>query len=148
MCNCGFLAHDVDQISCPGCKDRFLLPTSFYHHLYRRSVMITFTCGPCGDATMTFYNKCHLRVHVLTHLEADGLASVSVVQPGMPSLKWIHSDQMFWSDIVMILINNIQTKCATEPTQISLIRSPNIIEARNETFLFFKKLLTHGLLKY
>ena len=97
---------------------------------------------------MTFYNKCHLRVHVLTHLEADGLASVSVVQPGMPSLKWIHSDQIFWSDIVMILINNIQTKCATEPTQISLIRSPNIIEARNETFLFFKKLLTHGFLKY
>jgi hypothetical protein len=32
--------RDVEQLSCPGCKDRFLLPSSFFQHLYRKSVRI------------------------------------------------------------------------------------------------------------
>ena len=84
----------MDQISCPGCKDRFLLPTSFYNHLYRRSVMITFTCGPCGDANMTFYNKCHLRVHALTHLEVNGVSSVPVVEPETLAVTSLSPEQL------------------------------------------------------
>ena len=55
----------LEQLGCPGCKDRFLIPTSFFQHLYRKTVLITYTCGPCGDRSMAFYNRCHLRVHVL-----------------------------------------------------------------------------------
>ena len=55
----------LEQLSCPGCKDRFLIPRSFYQHLYRKSVLITYTCRPCGNKAMSFYNRCHLRVHVL-----------------------------------------------------------------------------------
>ena len=55
----------LEQLSCPGCKDRFLIPRSFYQHLYRKSVLITYTCRPCGNKEMSFYNRCHLRVHVL-----------------------------------------------------------------------------------
>ena len=31
-----------------GCKDRFLLPTSFFQHIYRKSARILFHCSPCG----------------------------------------------------------------------------------------------------
>ena len=55
----------LEQLCCPGCKDRFLIPKSFFQHLYRKTVLITYTCGPCGNQAMSFYNRCHLRVHIL-----------------------------------------------------------------------------------
>ena len=58
----------LEQLCCPGCKDRFLIPKSFYQHLYRKTVLITYTCGPCGDQSMAFYNRCHLRVHILRYI--------------------------------------------------------------------------------
>lgn len=60
---------ELEQLCCPGCKDRFLLPTSFFQHIYRKSARITFNCGPCGNSSLAFYNRCHLRIHVLSHLE-------------------------------------------------------------------------------
>ena len=67
---------EVEQLGCPGCKDRFLIPSMFFQHLYRKSVRITFNCKVCG--TMSFYNRCHLRTHVLSHLEVDGTTSVTM----------------------------------------------------------------------
>ena len=58
---------DLEQLHCPGCKDRFLLPTSFFQHIYRRSCRISFDCVPCGQMVF-FHNRCHLRLHVLSHL--------------------------------------------------------------------------------
>ena len=75
---------ELEQLSCPGCKDRFLLPTSFYQHIYRKSARIHFDCIPCGKWN-TFFNKCHLRTHILSHLEVDGIQSVSI--PGPQSLE-------------------------------------------------------------
>ena len=84
--------REVDQLSCPGCKDRFLLPTSFFQHLYRKSVLISFVCGPCGNLSMSFHNKCHLRVHILSHLELDGSSSVPVVEPETLSVSSLSED--------------------------------------------------------
>ncbi len=69
---------ELEQLSCPGCKDRFLLPTSFFQHIYRKSCRITFVCEPCGGRSLAFYNKCHMRTHVLSHLEVDGLSSIAL----------------------------------------------------------------------
>jgi hypothetical protein len=67
---------DVDMLCCPGCKDRFILPTTFFQHVYRRSISIAFSCQSCQD-TINFLNSCHLKMHVLSHMETDGIASVS-----------------------------------------------------------------------
>ena len=72
---------ELEQLSCPGCKDRFLLPTSFYQHIYRKSARITFQCAGCGDKVLDFYNRCHLRIHILSHLEVDGIQSVNLAGP-------------------------------------------------------------------
>lgn len=71
--------RDLEQLNCPGCKDRFLIPTTFIQHLYRKSVRINFDCKVCGS--LSFYNRCHLRTHVLSHLEVDGSSSVTVQDP-------------------------------------------------------------------
>ncbi len=62
-----------------GCKDRFLLPQTFFQHIYRKSVRIIYTCTTCGD--LEFHNRCHLRTHILSHLEVDGLSSVTLSGP-------------------------------------------------------------------
>ncbi len=67
---------ELEQLCCPGCKDRFLIPSTFFQHLYRKSVRISFACRPCGN--LTFYNRCHLRTHVLSHLEIDGTNSMTM----------------------------------------------------------------------
>ena len=41
-------SKDLEQLNCPGCKDRFLLPTTFFQHIYRKSASILFKCTPCG----------------------------------------------------------------------------------------------------
>jgi hypothetical protein len=69
---------ELEQLCCPGCKDRFLIPSTFFQHLYRKSVRISFNCRPCGNLTLSFYNRCHLRTHVLSHLEVDGTSSVTI----------------------------------------------------------------------
>ena len=68
---------DLEQLSCPGCKDRFLLPSSFFQHVYRKSVKLTFTCSACEGRTLTFFNRCHLRTHVVGHMERDGVSTVA-----------------------------------------------------------------------
>ena len=67
---------DLEQLCCPGCKDRFLLPSSFFRHMYRKSVKLTFTCSACEGRTLTFFNRCHLRTHVVGHMERDGVSAV------------------------------------------------------------------------
>ena len=68
---------DLEQLCCPGCKDRFLLPSSFFQHVYRKSVKLTFTCSACEGKTLTFFNRCHLRTHVVGHMERDGVSAVA-----------------------------------------------------------------------
>ena len=68
---------DLEQLCCPGCKDRFLLPSSFFQHVYRKSVKLTFACSACEGRTLTFFNRCHLRTHVVGHMERDGVSAVA-----------------------------------------------------------------------
>ena len=73
--------RELEQLMCPGCKDRFLMPNTFLQHMYRKSARISFVCGPCGDVSLSFHNRCHLRTHILSHCEIDGLASVAIKGP-------------------------------------------------------------------
>jgi hypothetical protein len=57
--------------SCPGCNASFLLPTTFFQHLYRRSVRIRFECRHCNNQYLEFSNKCLFRIHLLSHLELE-----------------------------------------------------------------------------
>ena len=79
--------RDLEQLACPGCKDRFLLPESFFQHIYRKSMAIDFSCEGCHQS-LRFNNPCHLKIHVLSHLEIDNVASVSSsytnVSPAQP----------------------------------------------------------------
>ena len=59
---------DLEMLPCPGCQDHFLLPTTFFQHIHRKSVQIYFDCKYCKD-TLIFQNKCLLKIHILTHLE-------------------------------------------------------------------------------
>ena len=68
---------DLEQLCCPGCKDRFLLPSSSFQHVYRKSVKLTFACSACEGRTLTFFNRCHLRTHVVGHMERDGVSAVA-----------------------------------------------------------------------
>jgi hypothetical protein len=68
---------DLEQLCCPGCKDRFLLPSTFFGHVYRKSISLTFTCQPCGGVSLNFSNRCHLKLHVLGHMERDGSGTVA-----------------------------------------------------------------------
>ena len=62
----------LEASSCPGCGDSFLLPTTFFQHLYRRSVRISFECRDCRKY-LEFSNKCLFRIHLLSHWElGDG----------------------------------------------------------------------------
>ncbi len=47
---------DVDLLVCPGCRDRFVLPTTFFQHIYRKSVDISFSCQACEEV-LTFNNR-------------------------------------------------------------------------------------------
>ena len=76
---------ELEQLCCPGCKDRFLIPAAFFQHLYRKSVRISFTCRPCGN--QTFYNRCHLRTHILSHLEVDGTNSMTMADTDSLSIS-------------------------------------------------------------
>ena len=97
--------EDLDQIVCPGCRDRFLIPASFFKHVYRKSVEIQFACQSCkpegGNVPMkTFHNACQLKMHVLSHLEIDGVGSVGTdtisVQPiGSEDLSTGFVDESF-----------------------------------------------------
>lgn len=66
---------EVDLLCCPGCRDRFILPTTFFQHIFRRSLNITFSCQGC-KRVLSFNNNCHLRMHILSHMEVDGISSV------------------------------------------------------------------------
>ncbi|TRY69472.1 hypothetical protein TCAL_03255 [Tigriopus californicus] len=69
-------AKDVEQLCCPGCKDRFLLPHTFFQHVYRKSIGISFNCQLC-QKRLSFNNHCHLKMHVMSHLENDGVSVVA-----------------------------------------------------------------------
>jgi hypothetical protein len=85
---------ELEQLSCPGCKDRFLLPTSFFQHIYRKSARIVFKCGPCGDMNLAFHNRCHFRTHVLSHLEVDGTNSITIPDSGMLSIAPLEESEL------------------------------------------------------
>ena len=44
------------MLCCPGCKDRFVVATSFFQHVYRKSARITFACKGCREV-LTFFNR-------------------------------------------------------------------------------------------
>lgn len=67
----------LEPSQCPGCSDSFLLPTTFFQHVYRRSCVIRYNCDHC-QVSLSFYNRCHFRIHVLSHLEVEGLHSLDI----------------------------------------------------------------------
>ena len=86
--------RELEQLMCPGCKDRFLLPNTFIQHLYRRSANISFVCAPCGDVSLAFYNRCHLRTHILSHCEIDGIQSVAIKGPETIQVSSLESSDL------------------------------------------------------
>ena len=67
--------QDLEMFACPACQDKFLLPVSFFQHIYRRSVIINFDCKSCNKI-MVFHNKCSLKIHLLSHLENDNIDKI------------------------------------------------------------------------
>ena len=66
---------DLEMLPCPACKDRFLLPTTFFQHIFRKSIHIQFNCIICRKV-LSFHNKCSLKIHIQTHLEKDEVESI------------------------------------------------------------------------
>ena len=82
---------DLETDPCPGCGDSFLLPATFFQHVYRKSVMINFNCKPCNKL-FTFTNKCLLRMHTLSHLEDNkelfiSMEDIDILSLNMSELK-------------------------------------------------------------
>ena len=78
--------EDLETNACPGCGDTFLLPATFFQHIYRKSVMISLNCRPCSKR-LTFSNKCLLRIHSLSHFEEDAALSVQLEDIDILSLN-------------------------------------------------------------
>ena len=66
---------DLEVFPCPACQDRFLLPTTFFQHITRKSVEISYHCLCCGEVVV-FHNKCSLKIHILNHLESEDITRV------------------------------------------------------------------------
>ena len=95
---------DLEQLCCPGCKDRFLLASSFFQHVYRKSVKLTFACSACDGETLTFFNRCHLRTHVVGHMENDGVSAVAAERFDASPLDTEQFDSGFFDDAFTRLV--------------------------------------------
>jgi hypothetical protein len=116
-------SEQLDSNSCPGCGDSFLLPTTFFQHLYRRSVRIRFECRRCdGVKYLEFTNKCLFRLHLLSHLERGeegleiGLLELSSLQPGEMEIN-INSNSSS-SSIFSSLHRRTQNQLARAETEV------------------------------
>jgi hypothetical protein len=110
--------------SCPGCGDSFLLPTTFFQHLYRRSVRIRFECRACDGAKyLEFTNKCLFRLHLLSHLEQGeegletGLLELSSLQPS-EMLEISGSSSSNSNSILSSLHRRTQSQLARSETEV------------------------------
>ena len=100
---------DLEMLPCPGCQDRFFLPTTFFQHLLRKSVQINFNCKLC-QKSMVFHNKCSLKIHILGHLESENIEKVETDQIDVLSLNQyqvkMNSDlENFSKEIKTLLVN-------------------------------------------
>lgn len=77
---------DLEMLPCPACKDRFLLPTTFFQHIFRKSIHIQFNCIICRKV-LSFHNKCSLKIHIQTHLENDEVESIETDMLDVMSLN-------------------------------------------------------------
>ena len=66
---------ELEMLPCPACHDRFLLPTTFFQHIFRKSILIQFNCSICRKI-LNFHNKCSLKIHIQTHLENDDIENI------------------------------------------------------------------------
>ena len=66
---------DLEMLLCPACDDRFLLPTTFFQHIFRKSILIQFNCSICRKI-LNFHNKCSLKIHIQAHLENDEVENI------------------------------------------------------------------------
>ena len=89
-------ASDLEMLSCPGCQDRFFIPTTFFQHIHRKSVNINYECKAC-EQVLVFQNKCSLKIHILSHLEVDEKNKVSTDMLCVMSLN--DSDIQMNSDV-------------------------------------------------
>jgi hypothetical protein len=112
--------------SCPGCGDSFLLPTTFFQHLYRRSVRIRFECRGCdGVKYLEFTNKCLFRLHLLSHLEQGGgegletgLLELSSLQPSEMMEINSNSNSSSSNSILSSLHRRTQSQLARSETEV------------------------------
>jgi hypothetical protein len=111
--------------SCPGCGDSFLLPTTFFQHLYRRSVRIRFECRGCdGVKYLEFTNKCLFRLHLLSHLEQGeegletGLLELSSLQPDEMLDINSNSNNSSSNSILSSLHRRTQSQLARSETEV------------------------------
>ena len=105
---------DLEQLCCPGCKDRFLLASSFFQHVYRKSVKLTFACSACDGETLTFFNRCHLRTHVVGHMENDGVSAVAADRFDAAPLDTEQFDSGFFDDDFTRLVRDQEKKRCLE----------------------------------
>jgi hypothetical protein len=108
---------ELEANSCPGCCDSFLLPTTFFQHIYRRSVRIRFECPRCCKY-LEFTNKCLFRIHLLSHWELGG--------------ERLEADLLELSSLETSELNISSTKVTNNSCQASLRRTMSQL-ARSET---------------
>eukprot|EP00090_Calanus_glacialis_P010973 TRINITY_DN19458_c0_g1_i1.p1 TRINITY_DN19458_c0_g1~~TRINITY_DN19458_c0_g1_i1.p1 ORF type:complete len:1182 (+),score=289.95 TRINITY_DN19458_c0_g1_i1:127-3672(+) len=89
-------ASDLEMLNCPACQDKFFMPTTFFQHIYRKSVNINYECKTC-EKVLVFKNKCSLKIHILSHLEVDEKNKVSTDMLCVMSLN--DSDLQMNSDV-------------------------------------------------
>ena len=77
---------DLEMLPCPACQDKFLLPTTFFQHIFRKSIHIQFNCIICRKV-LSFHNKCSLKIHIQTHLENDQVESIETDMLNVMSLN-------------------------------------------------------------
>ena len=108
---------DLEIFPCPACKDRFLLPTTFFQHLFRKSIQIQFKCSICRKC-LIFHNKCSLKIHILSHLEND-------------DVEYIETDML-----EVMSLNNSEVKLNSDTHNIKKeLRSMNVNETTEDLCL-------------
>lgn len=109
-CNISLPSSDVESFPCPACEDRFLLPTTFFQHIYRKSVNINFDCKPCKKI-MVFHNKCSLKIHILGHLEND---NIEKIKTDMIDVMSLNSNQVKLNSDMQNFVNELRKSAGDE----------------------------------
>ena len=101
---------DIEVLPCPACRDKFFLPTTFFQHILRKSIEITYNCQCCGKV-LVFHNKCSLKIHILNHLESENITTVETDMLNVMSLDRsdlrLNSDMRDFTQELSRVMNNV-----------------------------------------